>query len=306
MGGQLDTVEQILARLARRSHGVVARRELRRAGITPREIDRRLRRGDLIAVFRGVYRVGHAAPSTEAGYTAAVMACGTDALLSGHAAAHLLGLTKGAPPAPEVTAPKARRVSGLRTRRGRRNGTTWRGIPVTTVAETMVDLAAMLEPDELARAFHEAGIRHRTTPAQVEAALARRPNAPGAGTLRRVLHGDLPVTLSTLERRFLALLRAHRLPLPETNRPAGRHRVDCRWPDHRLTVELDSYRYHRSRHAWEQDRRREREAHARGDQHRRYTYGDVLESPALMLAELTGLLAVRTPAPPAGPRASPR
>ena len=53
--------------------------------------------------------------------------------------------------------------------------------------------------------------------------------------------------------------------MPVTNRPAGSKRVDCRWPDHNLTVELDSYRYHRSRHAWENDRDREREAYARDD-----------------------------------------
>ena len=158
------------------------------------------------------------------------------------------------------------------------------------MAETIVDLAAELTADELARAFHQAGIRHHTTPAQVEAALARRPRARGAGTLRRVIRGDVHVTLSTLEKRFLTLLRAHRLPLPETNQPAGSRRVDCRWPAHRLTVELDGYRYHRSRHAWENDRHRERQAHARGDHHRRYTYNDVLENPALMLAELTELL----------------
>ncbi len=80
------------------------------------------------------------------------------------------------------------------------------------------------------------------------------------------------------------------LPLPKTNKRAHGRRVDCRWPDHRLTVELDSYRYHRSRHAWEQDRRREREARARGDEFRRYTHGDVVESPRLMLAELRALL----------------
>jgi hypothetical protein len=48
--------------------------------------------------------------------------------------------------------------------------------------------------------------------------------------------------------------------------------------------------YHQSRHAWEQDRRREREAHARGDDFRRYTYGDVFEAPEQMLAELRALL----------------
>jgi hypothetical protein len=84
----------------------------------------------------------------------------------------------------------------------------------------------------------------------------------------------------------LELLRSENLPLPITNKPAGGHRVDCRWPEHRLTVELDGYRFHNSRHSWEQDRRREREARARGDYFRRYTYGDVFEHPRPMLAEL--------------------
>jgi very-short-patch-repair endonuclease len=70
----------------------------------------------------------------------------------------------------------------------------------------------------------------------------------------------------------------------------GSYRVDCRWPDHALTVELDGYRYHSSRHAWENDRRREREARARGDEFRRYTYGDVFEDTAHMLRELCALL----------------
>jgi very-short-patch-repair endonuclease len=69
----------------------------------------------------------------------------------------------------------------------------------------------------------------------------------------------------------------------------GRY-IDCRWPRQALTVELDGYRYHHSRHAWELDRRREREARARGDEFRRFTYSDVNEEPGPMLAELRGLL----------------
>ena len=99
------------------------------------------------------------------------------------------------------------------------------------------------------------------------------------------------MTLSKLERAFLTLLREAGLPLPQTNRLASGRRVDCRWPEHGLTVELDSYRFHRTRHAWEQDRRRERDAHRRGDEHRRYTYGDVFEDSRAMLAELRTLLA---------------
>jgi very-short-patch-repair endonuclease len=170
------------------------------------------------------------------------------------------------------------------------DATASRGIPVTTVPRTLVDLAAVLRATDLARACHEAGVRHRITPAMVEAVLLRRPRSRGAAKLRAILRGETRVTLSKLESRFLARLHAAGLVLPQTNRPAGGRRVDCRWPAQRLTVELDGYRYHHSRHAWDQDRRREREAHARGDDFRRYTHADVFEQPGLMLAELRALL----------------
>lgn len=284
----------VLAQIAQRQHGVVTRAQLLDAGVSPAGIQRRLGKGVLLSVYPGVYRVGHQAPSIEASYLAAVRACGDGALLSGRAAGYLLGLLKGRPPPPEVTTPTERRVEGLITRRSRsldpRDATVWRGIPVTTVPRTLVDLGAVLGLYELGRACHEAGVRYRTTPAEVEAVLARRSNSPGAGKLRRIMRGEVHVTLSELERAFLTLLKNAGLPLPETNRPAGTKRVDCRWPEHRLTVELDSYRFHNSRYAWEQDRRREREAHARGDEFRRYTYGDVFEDPRLMLRELRALL----------------
>jgi hypothetical protein len=285
----------VLARIARRQHGVVTRAQLLDAGVSSDEIRWRLQTGGLIRVHRGVYRVGHRAPSIEARYHAAVLACGEGAVLSGEAAGYLWGLLKGTAPPPEVTAPKQRRIQGVRTRRARRRpteATTRQGIPITTVPRTLVDLSSSLSLDDLARACHEAGVLHGTTPRQVEQVLENWPNAPGARKLRRVMHGDVHVTLSALERRFLECLTEANLPLPRTNKPAGTKRVDCRWPDHRLTVELDSYRYHRSRHAWELDRRREREARARGDEFRRYTRDDVIDSPQQMLWELSALLRV--------------
>jgi very-short-patch-repair endonuclease len=294
MSARTTTVEVVLERLASRQHGLVTRAQLLRAGVTTDQIQHRLDRGALLRVHRGVYRVGHRAPSVEARYLAAVLACGAEARLSGRAAAHLLGLVKGPVPPPEVTTPLKRRVEGVTVRRGRRidraDRTIHRGIPVTAVPRTLVDLAADLPLDALARACHEAGVRYRTTPAQVAAVMARRPRTPGAAKLRRVIEGDAHVTLSALERRFLQLIREQGLPLPQTNRPAGAHHVDCRWPERRLIVELDSYRFHHSRHAWEQDRRRERDARARGDDLRRYTWTDVFETPALTLAELRRLL----------------
>jgi very-short-patch-repair endonuclease len=288
MQQQPSTVERILARLAERAHGVVTRVQLRSAGLTDEQIRQRLQSGALLREYRGVYRVGHRAPSMEARYLAAVRACGPRAALSGHAAAHLLGLTATPPSMPEVTTLTARKVPGVTTRRSRTiQQTIWRGVPVTTPARTLIDLAATLDAEDLARAFHEASIRHHTKPPQIEALLA---NQPGAQKLRRVLRGDIHVSLSRLERHFLALLRKEGLPLPITNRHATARRVDCRWPDHRLTVELDGYRYHSSRHAWETDRRREREAYARGDDVRRFTFGDVYERPDPILAEVRAAL----------------
>ena len=194
----------------------MTRAELLAIGVSVAEIRNRLGKGALIPVYRGVNRVGHMAPSVEAGYLAAVRPCGAGALLNGKAAAHVVEIIKGPPPPPEALAPTERRVAGGE-------------------------------------------------------------------------NGDVQVTLSRLEAGFLKLLGQADLPPPQTNRLAGGRRVDCR-PEYRLTVALDGYRYHHSRHAWEQDRRREREARARGDEFRRYTYGDVLEAPRFMLRELRALL----------------
>ena len=215
--------------------------------------------------------------------------------LCGPAAAFLWELLRGPPPRPHVLTRTERQVPGVLTRRARRaaarEATTRHGIPITTVPRTLVDLAAGLSEDDLARACHEAGVRYRVTPREVDAVLARHPNAEGAGTLRRVMRGEVRVTLSKLEARTLTLLREAKLQLPVTNRPAGGRRVDCRWPEQRLTVELDSYTFHNSRYSWEQDRRREREARARGDEFRRYSWEDVFVRPEPLISELRALLA---------------
>jgi very-short-patch-repair endonuclease len=297
MRSQSRTVPLLVERVASTQHGNITHAQLVSAGLTHAGIQRRVAGGVLWPRYRGVYRVGHRAPSVDADYMAAVLACGDGALLCDLAAGHLLRLVKDGPPQPEVVARTQRRIDGVKTRRCRKletvDDTKVRLIPVTSVPWTLVDLAAVLDADALARACHEAGVRYRTTPASVDAVLARRPTAPGAAVLRSVMRGDVRVSLSKLESAFLELLREHGLPLPETNRVAGGRRVDCRWPDHRLTVELDSYRFHNSRYSWDQDRQREREARARGDEFRRYAWHDVFEDPRVMLRDLRALLGHR-------------
>ncbi len=127
------TVEQRIGELAGGAHGLVMREELLRAGITVAAIKWRLRTGALRG-YPGVYRAGHRAPNIEARYLAAVLACGT-----------------GRASAPEVLTATERRVAGVvahRSRHGHPCGMTWRGVPVTTVARTLVDLAATLSLDE--------------------------------------------------------------------------------------------------------------------------------------------------------------
>ncbi|HEX6460909.1 MAG TPA: hypothetical protein VF032_18480 [Thermoleophilaceae bacterium] len=293
------TVEAILNRLATPAFGLVKRRELLRAKVSNEEIRTRLQTGALLWEYRGIYRVGHRAASTESTYLAAVWACGDRAFLRCRAAGFLMAVLSGRMPAPEVLAPTDRRVDGVSVKRYRSlhpaDVTRIRGIPITTVERTLVDLAEVLQADELARACHEASVRYGTTPEHVEAVLSRRPNSPGASKLRSVLRGDTAVLLSKLEEGFHDLLRNAGLPLPQTNRPVGGWRVDCHWPEYGLVVELDSYRYHNTRESWERDRLRERDARARGNEFRRYSWGDVFERSAQVEAELRPLLSMKRP-----------
>lgn len=281
-------------RVASGQHGVLTVAQLLDAGFSRDRVKRWHAKGLLHREYRGVYRLGHRARSAEAHYLAAVLACGPGALLCGFAAAHHLGLTRGGRPGSEVLTPHHRRVRGVIVHRARRidaaDRTRWNGIPVTAPARTCLDLAGRLSLEDLGRLCHQAEVLHHLRPPAVDAALARRPNTPGAEKLLAIFHGDAPILLSRLEKHFRRFLRAHDLPPAKTNRPEGAHYVDCRWSGRALTVELDSYAFHHSRHAWEQDRLRERAARARGDEFRRYTWRDVVEEPDQMLAELRALL----------------
>lgn len=294
VGPLVRKAEQIIAEIASRQHAIVTWAELRAAGLSAKEIRHRVGIGLLIRVHRGVYSVGHRALTTEARYLAAVKAGGGGAYLAGRAAAYLLGILRSPlPPPPEVTTRSEKRIPGVKTRvrqLDRRDVTEFDGIPCTTVPFTIVHLAGELDENTLARVCHEAGVKYRTTPKHVETVLARRPNARGAGSLRLIASGGVKVTLSVLEREFLNVLRREGLALPDTNVKVGRHRVDCRWKDRGVTIELVSFRYHNSKYAWDQDHDREREARRRGDAWRQFTYDDVFRDQAYMLGQLRELL----------------
>ena len=295
MGALVRKVEELIARIAGAQHGIVTRKEMRAAGISRKEIEHRIDIGLLVRVHPGVYSVGHRVLTTEARYMAAVKAGGEGAVLWGRAAAYLLGILKSPfPPPPQVLTRTEKRIRGVDSKvrvLDRRDISEYDGIPCTTVPCTIVHLAGELDDeDALARVCHQAGVKFGTTPSHVEAVLKRRPNAKGAATLRMIASGGIKVSLSVLEREFLKVLKQLGLPLPDTNVKVGKYRVDCRWVDLNVTIELVSYRFHNSKYAWDQDHDREREARRRGDEWRRFTYDDVFKDQAYMLGELRKLL----------------
>jgi len=101
MADESKTAEEVIAQLAGSAHGNLTHQELLAAGVTRHQIAGRVENGSLIPKHHGVYRAGHAAPSVEADYMAAVKAGGPKALLSGHAAIFLWYLIKGSPPRPK-------------------------------------------------------------------------------------------------------------------------------------------------------------------------------------------------------------
>jgi len=281
----------IAARLAAKQHGRVAWRQLVDARVDRHQIQRWLQDGRLRAIHRGVYAVGHIAASVQARYMAAVLAGGAGAVLSHRAAGYLLKLLRLAwPPAPEITVPTTahRRRPGIVIHRVRalhpRDICVVDGIPMTTVPRVLLDLAPSLDGADLARACHEAWVHHRVTPKHIEACIARNPGKPGAAKLRRAFGAD--VTLSKLEDLFLKLVRAHDLPAPRTNIDVRGDKVDCQWEEHGLTVELHSYRFHASRHAFESDLARRRRSSRIA-----YSYGDVVDRGDATAGELRELLA---------------
>ena len=228
-----------LARLAARQHGAVTRDQLLDAGLNVNAIEYRLRIGRLHRLHTGVYAVGHLPPSPHARAMAAVLACGPGAVLSHQSAAVLWDIVPRRQGPIDVTARSYHQRHGIRAHRSttltRAHITRHYGIPITTPARTLEDLARVLPSHTLTRAVNEARIRNLVSNDNEETGPTR----------------------SKLEDEFLRFIDRYKLPHPEVNQIVAGYEVDMLWRDQRLIVELDSRTFHR--HTFEQDR--ERDAH---------------------------------------------
>jgi very-short-patch-repair endonuclease len=123
--------------------------------------------------------------------------------------------------------------------------------------------------------------------------LARRSSRPGTHALRALLDDGTPaLTRSQAEERLLALIRAAELPAPETNIRIDRHEVDFLWREQRLIVEVDGFRFHSSRSAFERDRQRDTELSSQGFRVIRITWRQIVDRPEALIARLAKALAV--------------
>jgi very-short-patch-repair endonuclease len=248
---------------------VVGRWQLKDLGLSEKMIKTRIAHGGLNRVHRGVYAVGHRALTVESRWMAAVLAHGPGAVLSHRSAGQFWGLYPRSRIAPEVTSPGSKKTKGgIVAHRGSLPGdevVRVRGIPVTSVPRTMLDLAGQLKEREVERAWNEMEVRGYTDALSVPDLLERYPGRKGSVSLTRLANRrTLPVgiTRNDFEEAFLALIDRHGLPRPRMNAHValrGRfYEVDCLWEKQRVAVELDGAAVHKTTKAFEDDRERDR------------------------------------------------
>ncbi len=301
------TVEQRVAAIAALQRGCVARRQLLAAGLSPGKITRLTAKGYLYRQFLGVYTVGHPGERPLMHETAALLAAGEQAVLSHHTAAVMWGLTFGHANESQIhlTVPfqtSTRQRQGIVVHRTRvwdqRDVRLRHGLPITSPGRTLLDVAEVetTTQRQLERALDEALVMRITTRSQLAGLIRRHYGRRGAARVQALLfRGTSTMTRTELEERFLALVRAARLPDPECNVRLNGFEVDALWRAQRIVVELDGYRFHTTRSAFERDRRKDAVLKQAGLDVNRFTWDQLRREPYLVIARVATALAQATP-----------
>jgi hypothetical protein len=298
MGHKLDTTDNRLDETASRQHGAVTLAQLEALGLSRYGVAKRAKRGQLHRIHQGVYAVGHRGLSLHGRFIAAVLACGSGAVLSHVSAAVLWELLRPIDGPIHVSVPstsgRARR-SGIHLhrcpflnptpepspspsysqqeggRRGRLLTTHRHNIPVTSVARTLEDLHAtsFLAPNLVRRATRQAELKGY-----------------------RLEHLTTDRTRSDLETLFLGIVHRYGLPHPEVNVKLGRWTVDFLWRDARLVVETDFWGYHRGSVSFEEDHARDLDLRSAGYTVLRYDDTQLENEPDRVAADVAAALSV--------------
>jgi very-short-patch-repair endonuclease len=267
----------------------------------------RISRGRLHRVHQGIYAVGHTILTDWGRWMAAVLAAGHGAVLSHTAAAALWGMRPWRDRRIHVTATAQRKRPGIQIHRSRLPAdevTVEDGIPVTTPARTLFDLAAVVSPEQFRRAVKEAGVKRLWGPLSLADLLERHRRRPGAAVIRAVIATPCRgVTRNDVEEALATLIRRARLPHPLFNVPLKLWsrfiEPDCMWPEQRVIVEVDGYETHGTRDSFESDRARDRALTATGWHVVRVTWRQLRAEPEAIVRDLRALL-TRQAAPKRG------
>lgn len=292
--------------VARQQYGVVTRSQLLAAGIGETGIRERVGTNRLLRLHRGVFAVGHRELKREGHWLAAVLACGPGAVLSHVSAAAHWNIRGSASYYVDVTVPTRagrQRRKGVRIHRSGRltadQVTVHEGIPVTTLARTLLDLADVVSFQDLKRAIHESEYLRLFDLTTLVAVVSNNPGRRGAKLLEAA-QSPPEITNSELEGRFLAIVDRHHLPRPKVNSRIAGYEVDFAWPDAGLAVETDGFAAHGTRKAFVNDRLRDRILRRAGFETIRLTPKD-LAYEAEIVADLEAFFS-RARASPRSPR----
>ncbi|HET6449115.1 MAG TPA: DUF559 domain-containing protein [Conexibacter sp.] len=266
-------------------------------------VETRLRRGTLVLLYPGIYAAGHRQLRRQGHWLAAVLWAGPGAVLSHRDAAALHGLRPSNRSQIEVTTRRRLRSRrpGVEVRHSAlldaRDVTVVEGIPVTSVARTLVDLASVVAKESLAKALREAEHLRVLDLRDLRDAMhrTRTRHGSGHGRLSAILdehrRRGTQLTRSVLEDRFLTLCDRYTLPRPTMNARVGPHEVDACWPAHRLAVELDGWARHQDRHAFQRDRTKGNDLTGAGWRLLRFTHDDVVRRSDEIAAAIGSFLA---------------
>lgn len=271
--------------VAARQYGLFSLPQAVRAGVTTRMVDHRVASGRWERMHRGVFRIVGAPDSFRLRVLAACLACGPDTVASHRTAAALWAVDGMPSDIIELLGPRRIRIPG---------------IPITSPARTLVDLAAVLDASTLEDAVDDVIRRDLVTLARLKHTylrLARR-GRPGVGLFREMLdarptRADLPD--SPLEKRLLQLIQRSGLPEPLLHhRVLDRGRtiaiVDLAYPGPQVAIEADGYRYHHGRRRWQGDLTRMNALTTQGWKVLRFTDDDVRRRPAEVIAAIARAL----------------
>jgi very-short-patch-repair endonuclease len=301
----------LVSSLAERQHGVVSREQLRALGLSDREITARRASCLLQPVFRGVFAVGHPAISRHGLILAAALACGRGSTVSHATAAELHGLWNRQPVLIDVMSHRqsGRGVQGIRWHDPgalRADEVMVRdGIPCTTVARTLVDMAGRYGERALRRLVEQAAVLRLLDLEEIDRLLARR-RRRGAPMLRRILTPWRTRTAgqrrdrlrSRMEARLLAASHEVGVAPPRCNvrtEVQGEHfEFDFFWEEQRLVVETDGEETHATPKAFQEDRRRDQVLMANGYGVARIAWRHMEDEPAATMVRIRRMLQARS------------